>query len=628
MSNPRIPRKCSILRVAHSTVLLLATVLVVFGCQSTSSIPVGSADIAVILDRAGEVAAGSILNGGGSYPGQDRAATVADWVALADAYYRASVNPDGDAPAIPVLWGTDAVHGHNNVRGATLFPHNIGLGAARNPELIEAIAEATAREVTATGIPWTFAPTLAVARDDRWGRTYESYSEDPELVRTYAERMVRGLQGHPDDGTLFEPGRVIATAKHWVGDGGTLGGRDQGDTQLDEEALARLHAQGYFSAIEAGVQTVMISYSSWNGRKLHAHRYLITEVLKNRLGFDGLVVSDWDGIFGKPEFDRPGVPGCSKTSCAEAVNAGIDLLMVPEEWRGLRANTIEQVRSGEIPVERIDDAVRRILRVKLRAGLLDRGPPSSQPGVGNADVVGHPDHRALARQAVRESLVLLENDGILPLDPRRKVGVAGPAADDVARQSGGWSVTWDGSDTDNSDFPGATSIWEGIRAAVEEAGGQAELAQDGNFEQQPEVAIVVVGETPYSEFFGDRKDLDFGWDYPNDLAVVWRLAHQGIPVVTVFLSGRPMWTDPLIDTSNAFVAAWLPGTEGAGVADVLFTAADGTVAHDFTGRLSFSWPRRPDQGPLNIGDPEYDPRYAFGYGLDYASAPAEQAPEP
>jgi len=556
---------------------------------------------------------GSVLNGGGSHPNGAKTSTVADWLALADAFYDASMDTTAGGIAIPVIWGTDAVHGHNNVRGATLFPHNIGLGAAHDPELIEQIGQATALEVVATGIDWVFGPTLAVVRDDRWGRTYEGYSEDPEIVREYAGRMVTGLQGRPSSPDFLSASHVVATAKHFMGDGGTDRGVDRGDNLSTEQELLDIHAQGYLSALESGVQTIMASFNSWRGAKMHASHYLLTEILKERMGFDGFVVGDWNG--------HGLVPGCQNDSCPQAITAGIDMFMAPEDWKALIANTIQQVRDGEIAESRIDDAVRRILRVKLRAGLFTKGRPSSRPHVGDASLVGAPDHRELARRAVRESLVLLKNTGgLLPLSPSLDVLVAGDGADQINRQTGGWSITWQGTETENADFPGATSIFAGIRTAVSAGGGQATLSVDGAFTRRPDVAIVVFGEAPYAEWEGDLESLSFSVKSPESLALLRRLKEQGIPVVSVFLSGRPLWVNPELNASTAFVAAWLPGSEGGGVADVLFRDSGGAVRSDFTGRLSYSWPAAPLQTPLNHGDPDYRPLFPYGFGLTYAAS--------
>jgi beta-glucosidase len=553
---------------------------------------------------------GSVLNGGGAWPGNQKASSIADWVALADRFYDASMDSSGGAPAIPVIWGVDAVHGHNNVIGATLFPHNIALGAARDPDLIERIGEVTAREVAATGLDWTFAPTVTVVRDDRWGRTYEGYSEDPEIVRAYAGRMIRGLQGRAGTPAFLDSARIVATAKHFIGDGGTEGGVDRGDNLSAERELLDIHAQGYITALQAGVQTVMVSYNSWQGWKVHGQRYLITDVLKERLAFDGMVVSDWDGI------DE--VQGCSRDKCPQAVNAGIDLFMVPVDWKAFLANTVEQVRSGVIPEARIDEAVRRILRVKLRAGLFDKGRPSSRPQANRAAIVGAPEHRAVAREAVRKSLVLLKNaNGLLPLRRNARVLVAGDGADDVGKQCGGWTITWQGTENSNADFPGSTSLFAGIRDAVEAAGGTATLSVDGSFDSRPDVAIVVYGEDPYAEWHGDAKSIDYQGESGADLALLRRLRHSGIPVVSIFLTGRPLVVNAELDASDAFVVAWWPGTEGGGVADVIFRKADGERNYDFAGKLSYSWPGTPAQTTLNRNDRRYDPLFPYGFGLTY-----------
>ncbi|MDX1501376.1 MAG: exo 1,3/1,4-beta-D-glucan glucohydrolase [Thermoanaerobaculia bacterium] len=567
--------------------------------------------VQVSPEEVAEYHLGSVLNGGNNGPGGDEYAPPEKWLELADRFWEASMDESDGHQAIPILWGLDAVHGHTNVVGATIFPHNIGLGAAHNPELVRRIGEITALEIAVTGQEWDFSPTVAVARDDRWGRSYESYSEDPEIVAAYAGKMVEGLQGAAGSDGFLAPGRVLATAKHFLGDGGTHRGVDQGDNRASEAELRDIHAAGYVTAIAAGVQTVMASYNSWHGEKMHGHAELLTGVLKQRMGFDGFVVGDWNG--------HSQVAGCATTSCAAAVNAGVDMFMVPADWRELYANTLEQARSGEIPGERLDDAVRRILRVKMRAGLFDRGRPSSRGPAGRFELLGAPEHRAAARQAVRESLVLLKNNGsLLPLPPRQRVLVAGPGADDLQMQSGGWTLTWQGTGNQRHHFPGATSIWEGIREAVESAGGAAELSPDGAYEERPDVAVVVYGETPYAEFLGDRENVDYAPDGDRDLELLRRLGGEGIPVVSVFLSGRPLWVNPELNASDAFVAAWLPGSEGGGVADVLFRAADGSVRHDFTGRLSFSWPRVASGEPLNRHDPEYDPLFPYGYGLSTA----------
>ncbi|MEE2692620.1 MAG: glycoside hydrolase family 3 N-terminal domain-containing protein [Pseudomonadota bacterium] len=552
---------------------------------------------------------GAVLNGGNSAPDGDNHAPASVYLSLADAFYDASVDPRGGRAAIPVLWGTDAVHGHNNIMGATLFPHNVGLGAARDPDLMRRIAEVTAREVSVTGMDWTFAPTLAVVRDDRWGRSFESYSEDPQLVASYSSAIVEGLQGAAAEPDFLGDGRVIATAKHFLGDGGTDGGKDQGDTLATEEELRDIHGAGYPPAIEAGVQTVMASFSCWRGLKLHGAESLLTQVLKDRMGFDGFVVGDWNG--------HGQVPGCTNASCPAAINAGLDMVMAPDSWKELYANTLAQVEEGVIPMTRLDDAVRRILRVKIRYGLFERGRPSSRSLAGRYEILGSPDHRAVAREAVRKSLVLLKNNGgLLPLNPTKRILIAGDGADSISKQSGGWSITWQGEGNTNEDFPNGQSIYAGLAEAIVAAGGKAALSPNGSFDETPDAAIVIFGENPYAEFQGDRADVDFDDDGP--LAVLKALKAQGVPVVSVFLSGRPLYVNPEINASDAFVAAWLPGTEGGGVADVLLAGPDGRPEYDFIGRLAFSWPKTPSQTPLNAGEPQYDPLFPYGYGLTYA----------
>lgn len=545
---------------------------------------------------------GSILAGGNSAPEGNERAPLAEWVALSRAFRAAAADRPG--AAIPLMFGIDAVHGHNNIVGATLFPHNIGLGAARDPDLIERIGAATAQEVAASGADWTFGPTLAVPRNDRWGRAYEGYGEHPEIVSNYAGPMTRGLQGELVSGQPLAAERIAGSAKHFLADGGTTDGIDQGDAVLSEADLIALHAQGYVPAIDAGVLTVMASFSSWNGVKITGNRSLLTDVLKDRMGFAGFVVGDWNA--------HGQIPGCSNESCPQAINAGLDMFMAPDSWRGLYANTLAQARAGEIPAARLDDAVRRILRVKFKLGVFDRDRSLED----RPEVLGSASHRDLAREAVRKSLVLLKNEGVLPIRPGARVLVAGEAADSIGQASGGWTVSWQGADTTNADFPGGTSIWSGLKAAVEATGGSATLSAGGDYEARPDVAIVVFGETPYAEFQGDVETLDYGPEEP--LTLLRRYKAAGIPTVSVFLSGRPLWTNPEINASDAFVAAWLPGTEGAGVADVLVAGSDGRSAHDFTGRLSFSWPREAGQDVLNVGDAEYTPQFAYGYGLNYA----------
>ena len=554
---------------------------------------------------------GSILNGGGSFPGERKNSAIQDWVDLADAYYNASVDTSNGGTGIPVIWGTDAVHGHNNVIGATLFPHNIGLGAANDPQLLRQIGEVTAREVAVTGIDWIFAPTVAVVKDNRWGRTYEGYSSDAALVKAYAGEIVKGIQGEPGE-LAADPSKVVATAKHWIGDGGTYRGVDQGNTILDLEQLLELHGQGYLSALDADVQSVMVSFNSWNGRKLHGHKQLITDVLKEQLAFDGLVVSDWDGV-GQVE-------GCTTENCPQAINAGIDLIMVPQGWKNLITNTLAQVKSGVIPMARIDDAVSRILRIKIRAGLFEKGAPSTRELAGEADIIGSADHRAVARDAVRKSLVLLKNKNqLLPLKGEQHILITGDGADNIGKQNGGWTITWQGTENKNSDFPGATSIYAGLKQAVENNGGSVELSADDSWVKKPDVAVVVFGEEPYAEGVGDIESLVYRDGYKADLDLLKSLKAKNVPVVAVFLTGRPLWMNAELNSSDAFVVAWLPGSEGVGVADVMVADNAGKARYDFTGRLSFDWPNSELEGEI-ISAPVSDFLLTRGQGLSYGDA--------
>ena len=553
---------------------------------------------------------GSVLSGGNSGPNGQPYADAATWVETVDAYYQASLDTEGVEIAIPIIWGIDAVHGHNNVIGGTIFPHNIGLGAMRNPELIRDIAAVTAVELRVTGHDWTFAPTVAVPRNDRWGRTYEGFAEDPEVVESYSGMIVDGLQGAFGSDEFMGPGKVISTAKHYVGDGGTTDGVDQGDTAVSEEELATIHGAGYPPAIEAGLLSVMASFNSWNGSKSHGDHHLLTEVLKERMGFDGFVVGDWNG--------HGQVAGCTNTDCPQALLAGLDMYMAPDSWKGLYETTLAYVQDGTIPMERLDDAVRRILRAKLRFGIFDQPSPAERPYAGDESYLGSPEHRAVARQAVRESLVLLKNDGVLPIDPGLSILVAGDGADSISKQAGGWTLTWQGEGLPNDLFPNADSILDGLEAASD----NVTYSQDGSYTDKPDIAVVVFGEDPYAEFRGDRDHLAYDVDGTAELALLKQLQADGIPVVSVFLSGRPMWVSREINASDAFVAAWLPGSEGAGIADVLIADEAGAPRHDFKGTLSYSWPRTPTQTPLNVGDEGYDPLFAYGYGLSYA-APGE-----
>jgi len=579
---------------------------------------------------------GSILNGGGSWPAFNKHAAVSDWIALADAIWDASPTvtiPGRRGPTqlkIPTFWGIDAVHGNSNVFGATLFPHNVGLGATRDSCLMRDIGEATQRAVRATGQDWTFGPCLAVVRDDRWGRSYESWSEDPSVVRAFAGAMTEGLMSVDRNGKSFRG--IISTAKHYIADGGSTLGIDQGNVAASEADLMNIHAQGYFTALAAGAQTVMVGFFSWQDQgKQAGNQHLVDEILKQKIGFDGLVISDWNAI-GQ-------VTGCTNDHCPQAVNAGIDLFMVPFDWRAFVPNTIADVRAGLIPMSRIDDAVTRILRVKLRAGLFELPRPSERALANDPDNLVD---RALARRAVRESLVLLKNNNaVLPLRSNRKVLVVGKNADSIQNQTGGWSLTWQGgpwlfgpNDANlNSDFPNGESILAGIRETAGADNVTFSVDAAGVDVKQFDAVIAVIGETPYSENFGDvatalgnrnsddasLRTLELGHRMPADRAVLQAVSGQGVPVVTVLVSGRALYTNAELNLSDAFVVAWLPGTEGGGVADVLFRKHNGKVANDFTGKLPVSWPRSACQVPLNVGDPGYDPQFAFGFGLTYRS---------
>lgn len=544
---------------------------------------------------------GSYLNGGNGGPYGDEFAPAAQWLKLADEMWDASIKPlPNGEPAIPAIWGTDAVHGHTNVIGATIFPHNVGLGATRDADLVRRIGAATALEMRATGIEWDFSPTIAVARDRRWGRSYESYSQDPEIVAPLGAALIEGLQGKVGTPEHLSGDRVIATAKHFFADGGTTQGVDQGDVSGDIAELKAIHAKPYPAAIAAGVESIMASFNSINGMKMHGNRDLLTGVLRDEFGFKGMVVGDWNA--------HGQIPGCKVDDCTQSLLAGLDMYMVPDDWRALHANLMRDVQNGTIPLARLDEAVARVLRMKLRLGLLEPNAvkPSLRPNGGNFALLGAAQHRAVAREAVAKSQVLLKNDGVLPLAAGAKILVAGRGADSVAQASGGWTLTWQGGLelTNEKYFPGATSIWTGLKQAAEAAGGSATLSLDGSFAAKPDVAVVVFGEEPYAEFEGDRKNAVFTDE--EGLNLLRKFKAAGVRTVAVFLSGRPLWMNREINAADAFVAAWLPGSEGAGVADVLYGKRPAT------GRLSFSWPAHCDGKPVN--GPE-GALFNLGYGL-------------
>lgn len=545
---------------------------------------------------------GSVLNGGGGWPNGDRTATAPQWAALADAYAAAALSTDMGVK-IPIIWGTDAVHGHNNVRGATIFPHNIGLGAANDADLVQRIGRSTARQVRATGIGWAFAPTVAVVQNQRWGRTYESYSSDPAIVSRLGTALVHGLQGK-----LTGEGDVLASAKHFVGDGDTFNGVDQGESRASSADLAGVHGAGYYATLDAGVQTVMISYNSWSRDgatpfgKMHGNRALVTGVLKQKLGFDGMVVSDWNAI--------EQVAGCERDHCTQAVNAGIDLFMIPDNWKTFIEKTIADVREGRIPMARIDDAVTRILRVKFRAGLFDQRL-SASPYHGNAAAL---TDRALAQEAVRKSAVLLKNDGgVLPLAPGKRVLVIGKA-DSFPNQTGGWSVTWQGDETDNSDFTTGETLLAGLRRV--HGAQNVTWSPDGSAfaPGKFDAVVAVLAEPPYAEMKGDVRWpalLSYSDRFPADLAMLSRVSGKGTPVVTMLYSGRTQYATDLVNRSDAFVAGFLPGSEAGALADLLA----GVGGLDFTARLSFAWPNTPC--PTG-GEPAGESLFARGFGLSYA----------
>jgi beta-glucosidase len=540
---------------------------------------------------------GSVLSGGSSDPKTGNG--LVDWT---DHYDNLQSRTQKTRLQIPLLYGIDAVHGHSNVLGATLFPHNIGLGCSRNPALVEKAARITAIETRATGINWTFAPCVTVPRDERWGRSYEGFGESPELARMMGEAAVRGYQGND----LSDPTRLLACAKHWIGDGATKYGTgrklkpdlqilDRGDVQLSESELRRLHMAGYISAIKAGVGTIMPSYSSWNGVKCSGSKRLLTEILKDELKFDGFLISDYDAI------DE--MPGDYKSQIETSANAGMDMFMVSTKYRELYALLLELAREKRVPMARIDDAVTRILRVKFAMGLMD-GRSNLADRKLHASF-GSTAHRQVARECVRETLVLLKNEKrVLPASKKlNRIHVAGKSADDIGNQCGGWTISWQGKSGANT--TGGTTILKAIQETVSPQ-TKVTYAKDGADAAGADLGIVVIGETPYAEWMGDRQSLELS---EEDIAVVEKMKQAGLPVVVILISGRPLIIDKVIDKADAFVAAWLPGTEGRGVTDVLFGD------FKFVGKLSFSWPRSMDQIPINVGDKDYDPLFKFGHGL-------------
>ncbi|XP_020094614.1 uncharacterized protein LOC109714406 isoform X2 [Ananas comosus] len=546
---------------------------------------------------------GSLLSGGGSVPAPQ--ASAADWVNMINEFQKACLST---RLGIPMIYGIDAVHGHNNVYGATIFPHNIGLGAARDPDLVKRIGAATALEVRATGIPYAFAPCIAVCRDPRWGRCYESYSEDHKIVQAMTE-IIPGLQGDvPANYTRGFPyvagkNNVVACAKHFVGDGGTQKGINENNTIIDRQGLFSIHVPAYYDAIAKSVSTVMISYSSWNGVKMHANRDLITRFLKNQLKFRGFVISDWEGI------DRiTSPPGANYTYSVQAsITAGIDMVMVPNNYADFINSLTNLVNMNVIPMSRIDDAVRRILRVKFVMGLFEN--PLSDLSL--ADQLGKKEHKELAREAVRKSLVLLKNgkstyEPLLPLPKNApKILVAGSHADNLGYQCGGWTIEWQGA---SGRITLGTTILDAVKATVDPAttvlfaeNPDNDFVRNNNFSY----AIVVVGEHPYTETAGDSLNLTIPDPGPSTIQAVC----SAVKCAVVVISGRPVVIEPYVSVMDALVAAWLPGSEGQGVTDVLFGD------YGFTGKLPRTWFKSVDQLPMNVGDQNYDPLFPFGFGL-------------
>ena len=540
---------------------------------------------------------GSLLSGGNSDPKAGN--SLQAWTDMYDGYQQHAIKT---RLGIPILYGVDAVHGHSNVIGAVIFPHNIGLGCTRNPGLVGKIARITALEMRATGIQWTFAPCVTVPRDERWGRTYEGFSEDPELAKILGEASIRGLQGS----NLSNPLSVLACAKHYVGDGGTAtvsrGRRgirlDQGDTQIDEQALRQIHLPPYVTAVRAGVGTIMPSYSSWNGLKCSASKRLLTEILKQELGFEGFLISDYRAI---DQLHRD-----YKTAIGISINAGMDMGMIPSKYKEFSAYLKELVEEGVVPMSRIDDAVTRILRLKCAMGLLDKDrSPLADRSLHSK--FGSDEHRQVAREAVRQSLVLLKNRGkILPVSKQAsRIHVVGKNADNIGNQCGGWTIDWQGRSGEVT--TGGTTVLAAIKNTASE-NTKVTFSADGTGAAGADIGVVVIGETPYAEGRGDSADLALDKD---DIEAVTNMKSAGIPVVVILISGRPMIINDILDKADAFIAAWLPGTEGQGVADVLFGD------YKPTGKLSFTWPRSIDQVPINIGDSDYEPLFEFGYGLTY-----------
>jgi beta-glucosidase len=536
---------------------------------------------------------GSLLSGGGSAPLQNNPMA---WARMVNVFREQSLKSDH---GVPVIYGIDAVHGHNNVHGAVIFPHNVGLGATRDPELVERIGRITAKEVLATNIDWTFAPVLAVARDERWGRAYEAFGEAPELPELLGPALIRGLQGSRlgGDGTS-----VLACAKHYLGDGNTQGGIDQGNSPMTRGEIDSQLLPAYQKAIDAGVGSVMVSYSSVQGIRMHCHGPLLNDTLKKKMGFQGFIVSDWEAV--------EKLPGNYPEQLSSAINAGVDMVMNPKIYTGF-VSTMSSLVPDRISTERVDDAVTRIVAVKCELGMLE--PERHQRDrSGNlrmdAELLGEfgsEAHRAVAREAVRKSMVLLKNEsGLVPLRKDvEKVHLSGRSADDLGRQCGGWTISWQG---DTGQLTDGTTVREALQSALGDT-GRVSFSPDGSaVATDAKVAIAVIGERPYAEMNGDKEDLAL---HSDDVATVKALKATGLPVVVVLISGRPMILGEVGELADAIVAAWLPGSEGSGIADVLLGD------FPFSGKLPHTWPRTMAQIPINVGDTNYDPLYPYGFGL-------------
>ena len=531
---------------------------------------------------------GSVLSGGGSDPADN---SPVSWKKLADDFQAQALQT---RLKIPLLYGIDAVHGNNNVLGATIFPHHIGLGATHNAALVERAERVTADEVAGTGIRWAFAPCIAVARDIRWGRTYESFGSSSAAVGELGAAAVKGFQG----GELGK-NSVLACAKHFAGDGGTLNGKDQGDTVADEATFKKLFVQHYAPSIKAGVGSIMVSFNSWNGVKMHGNKALLTGVLKGEMGFQGFLVSDWAAI------DQLG--GDYKSDIEQAINAGLDMVMIPagigepHNYAEFIADLKDLVAEKKVSASRIDDAVRRILTVKYQMGVFEN--PWTDASL--TAKIGSPEHRAVARECVRESLVLLKNSNhTLPLKKNlKRIAVIGKAADDLGLQCGGWTIDWQGK-TGNV-TPGGTTL---LAAIQKTAGAKTEVifSADGSDLKSADAIIVVIGEEPYAEMKGDRQDLSLA---SADAALIAKAKATGAPVVTLLYSGRPLVLGSALGQSDALVAAWLPGTEGLGLTDVLFGD------HAPKGKLPRLWPASNDQ--LSADHVVGQPLFPMGFGLTY-----------